>query len=217
MDLDLIRRVYQRVPAFVGQRAKLVEYDRAATASRVTKALDLLSLARVITRVRHSAGNGVPLGAVAEDGRCKYIFVDIGLQLTLCDLDPYALEKSEDLLLVNRGSLAEQFIGQHLLYQRPPYYEPELYYWERTNRNAAAEVDYLISSSTMVIPIEVKSGATGRLRSLQVFASEKPANMAVRFYSGLPARDKLHSITLISLPLYLVGQLQRIIDENAVK
>ena len=59
LDLDLIRRVYQRVPAFVGQRAKLVECDRAATAARVTKALDLLSLARVITRVRHTASNSV--------------------------------------------------------------------------------------------------------------------------------------------------------------
>jgi len=66
----------------------------------------------------------------------------------------------------------------------------------------------------MVIPIEVKSGATGRLRSLQVFAAEKQTNIAVRFYSGAPAAGKLNSITLISLPLYLVGQLQRIISEQ---
>jgi len=71
-----------------------------------------------------------------------------------------------------------------------------------------------MTANTMIIPIEVKSGAPGRLRSLQVFAAEKQRNIAVRFYSGPPTMDKLTSITLISLPLYLVGQLQRILDEN---
>jgi predicted AAA+ superfamily ATPase len=210
---ELLRRVYQRAPTLVGQRAKFVEYSREAPAAQINKALDLLTQAKVLTRARHTSGNGIPFGAEAHNTLCKYIFVDIGLQLTLCDLGPLALEQVEDLNLINGGSLAEQFIGQHLLYAKAPYIEPELYYWERTKRNASAEIDYLITHDALIVPIEVKSGSTGRMQSLRVFLSEKRAPYAVRFSTTAPVRTQLQNSELISLPLYFVEQTVRLLSE----
>jgi predicted AAA+ superfamily ATPase len=212
INIDLLRQVYSRVPTLVGQRAKYVLYSREHTAKTIAEALQLLSLARVITKVKHSAGNGLPLGAEVDEKLAKHIFVDIGLQLSLCDLDPIQIERAEDLLFINNGSLAEQFIGQHLLYIREPFYEPELYYWERSERNAAAELDYLMAAGGEVVPIEVKAGAAGHLKSLQIFCEARDSQVAVRFSSMPPRIEALSNGTkLLSLPMYFVEELLRLL------
>ena len=52
------------------------------------------------------------------------------------------------------------------------YEKPELYYWNREKKSSSAEVDYLLSIGNVVIPVEVKAGTSGSLKSLQVFLSE---------------------------------------------
>ncbi len=136
------------------------------------------------------------------------------LKLSLLDL------RKEDLSLVNNGALAEQFIGQHLLYSGAWYEEPALHYWMREAKNAAAEVDYVIAQGQQVIPVEIKTGTTGTLRSLQRFIQEKKRPLAVRFNADLPSIvDSTVQATdgtavkyrLLSLPLYLVGQTRRLL------
>ncbi|MCA9439734.1 MAG: DUF4143 domain-containing protein, partial [Candidatus Omnitrophica bacterium] len=188
----------------------------------LSDALKQLEKARVLHRVFHSSGNGVPLGAEADDSDFKALFLDIGLVSTSLGLDLVSISSMEDLLMVNEGALAEQFIGQHLLYRGPTYRRPELFYWNREKPGSSAEVDYLISVGTQVVPVEVKSGKSGRLRSLQVFVSEKKVPLAVRFNTKPPKLSRLKtsvagmeetSYLLLSLPLYLVGQVERLCKE----
>jgi len=85
-------------------------------------------------------------------------------------------------------------------------------------------VDFLIQSKNLIIPVEVKSGKSGSLKSLQQFMYEKKAKKALRFDLNLPTRvrtqhklstvDQVSSLEyeLISLPLYLVEQSQRLIN-----
>ena len=47
-----------------------------------------------------------------------------------------------------------------------------------------AEVDFVYQHNCNLIPIEVKSGATGRLRSLHQFMDRTDHGLAIRFYSG---------------------------------
>jgi predicted AAA+ superfamily ATPase len=211
-SLNLLQRIFRKVPTLVGQRAKFVEFDRNASSQQVRTALELLTMARVITRVRLTSGAGLPLGAAAHDSLAKYLFLDVGLQLSMCDFNPSTLLQTTDLTLVNRGSIAEQFIGQHLLYSQPPFFEPELYYWERSEKSASAELDFLIAHRGMVVPIEVKSGAPGRMKALQQFCARHDSPIAVRFSAALPERTQLSSkTTLLSLPLYLVGEMRRLL------
>jgi hypothetical protein len=121
--------------------------------------------------------------------------------------------------LVNDGALAEQFIGQQLLYSGSYYDTPALYYWVREAKSAAAEVDYLLTSGRHVVPVEIKAGTTGTLKSLHQFLKEKQRHFALRFNADLPSlwHDKrkltdgsLIDYELLSLPLYLSGQAQRL-------
>jgi hypothetical protein len=199
-----------------------VNIDPNEKSRDLASSLHLLELARVYYPVRHSAGNGVPLGAEAKDRDFKPLFLDSGLIATSLGLSLSDLHMQTDLLMVNNGSMAEQFVGQHLLYRQQSYKRPELYYWNREKKSSQAEVDYLISCAGKVVPVEVKAGKTGSLKSLQVFVSEKKSPVAIRFNSMPPscyeaqsaiAGKNIVSFSFISLPLYLVCQIDRLLED----
>jgi hypothetical protein len=217
-----IRKVFQRIPALVGKKLKYVNLDPDERSKDLADTLDLLEMAKVIFRVHHSAGNGVPLGAEMKAKDFKPLFLDTGLMTHSLGLNLPALQVVKDLTLVNNGAVAEQFIGQHLLYQNLSYEKPELYYWNREKRSSSAEVDYLLSIGSVVIPVEVKAGTAGSLKSLQVFVSEKKVPAAVRFNSMPPSLTKVtvkikdtprHPYLFLSLPHYLVCQTKRLLQE----
>ncbi len=130
---------------------------------------------------------------------------------------------AEQLITVNEGALAEQFVGQQLLAAAPAFEDPQLYYWVREARNANAELDFVINRQQDILPVEVKAGKTGTLRSMFQFLREKNRKHALRFHTGSPALEQVKmpgdestTIQLLSLPLYAVGQLDRLlaISEN---
>jgi hypothetical protein len=73
-----------------------------------------------------------------------------------------------------------------LLYAGESYAEPELYYWNREQRSSSSEVDYLLARGTQVLPVEIKAGKAGALKSLHVFAAEKRSSSGGSFQYGSP-------------------------------
>ena len=223
---DRIRMVFDRLPHLAGRKFKYVEVSRDHRAAEIAAALDHLCMARVACKVFRTAANGVPLAAEANQRFFKCLHVDVGLMCAALGLDVPDLERHGDPTLVNRGAVAEQFVGQHLLYDDAPYVTPALHYWAREARNASAELDFVVAVGNRVVPVEVKAGATGSLRSLQQFVREKSADIALRFNADPPSllresRKLPDGATvdydLLSLPLYLVGQARRLIEELAAE
>lgn len=219
IDPARIRKVFERLPLIVGDKLKYVNIDRGERAKDLAAALRLLSLARVAYRVQHTAANGVPLGAETDERKFKALFLDVGLMATASGLTLLDLEQAEDVMMVNRGALCEQLVGQHLLYSAPPWEEPQLFYWAREKRGSSAEVDYVISQGREIIPVEVKAGKTGSLKSLHLFVREKKKRLAVRLSSAPPSvLEATTSLSdgnnvpfrLVSLPLYMIGQVRRL-------
>ena len=100
------------------------------------------------------------------------MFIDIGLLLSAQGLPAQEI-MSVNLEMANRGALAEQFVGQQLLYSKAEYVNPELYYWRPPKSEGQAEVDYLYVAGNTIIPVEVKAGSTGTIKSLQKSASRR--------------------------------------------
>ena len=220
VDTARLQKVFMKFPLLVGQKVKYVNIDRLEKAKDLAGSINLLNLARVIYSVKHSNANGVPLGAEVIDTDFKALFLDIGLMQSLLNLRSSDVLNSENLMMINSGSLAEQFVGQHLLYNHEFYENPELFYWNREKRNSSAEIDYLQQLDGKIIPVEVKAGKTGSLKSLHLFVSEKKVNIALRIYSGAVEKVSLNTIipgeekrnfTLISVPFYLIGQINKLI------
>ncbi len=219
VDRRRLGKVFTSVPRLVGSKFMYSRVDREERSNELGRALELLSMARVVHRVRHSAANGIPLGVEASDRRFKVLFLDVGLLARSCGLGLLDIERAEDVMLVNAGALCEQFVGQHMLHAGEFYEEPDLHCWMREKSQSNAEVDYVISLGPNVIPVEVKAGKTGSLRSLHAFLGRKDLSFGLRFNSDVPSllnaelsvagADK-RRFQLLSLPLYLVCQARRL-------
>ena len=220
VNLNRLRKVFAALPLLVGRKFVAAQIDREDKAGPIKEAFQLLCLARIATPVWRTAGSGVPLGAQIDESHFKVCLLDVGLYAALCGLDATTL-LTGDPVRVKSGQIAEQFVGQELRAARPPYQEPALYYWAREQRTANAEVDYLIQQGNEIVPIEVKAGTTGQLRSLHQFLHEKQRRLGVRLDASppsllttevaLPSGARL-PLRLLSLPLYLCGQLRRILS-----
>ena len=215
-----LQMLFKKIPLLAGSKFKYVHVDRNERPVDLSKALDMLCQARIAFKVRHSSCTGIPIGATVNDKLFKVLFADIGLLSTAAGLNLLDFEKAEDVMLVNSGAVCEQFIGQHLLFSQQFYQEPELYYWVREKKNASAEVDYVISEGPDIVPIEVKAGKSGTLKSLHLFLRENKRFLGIRFNSDRPSiLDSQTSLPdgvnipyrLMSLPLYMVGQCRRLI------
>lgn len=180
-------------------------------------------MSRIINFIQYTKSNKIPLSQDVNDRIFKIIFLDIGLINHILKI---RLDDFDNLITANEGTLAEQFIGQQLLTLSPFFMENELYYWIREKRNAEAEIDYLTEVNNSIIPIEVKSGKSGTLKFLQIYISEKKKKTGIRFNINLPSitnvntqvklNNKMRKINfkLISLPLYLVAEYKRLVEND---
>jgi len=148
--------------------------------AKIKEALELLSMAGIIMPVTDTAANGVPLGAEVNTKFRKYLFMDTGLLQRLLNLDMDNILLSTDINLVNKGTLAEVFVGLELLKYGSCFERQELYYWLRLEKGAQAEVDYVISKNDTIIPFEVKSGTKGSMQSLYRFMALKKSRVGIR-------------------------------------
>jgi len=92
------------------------------------------------------------------------------------------------------------FSGQALIACQSPYTKAELYYWGRRTKSSTAEVDYLIEKDARVVPIEIKSGPAGRMKSMHMFIEKYHSEKAVRI-SQAPFKKET---PIISLPFYAI-------------
>jgi len=214
-------RLFARVPAMLCRKFKFSEVDPAERSKNLGEALHLLCLARVFHKARRCHGNGLPLGAEADDRNFKVFFLDVGLACRALGLQIDNLEKLDELCLVNRGALCEQAIAQNLLHAGDPWTKPEAFYWTRESPNSTAEVDFLVQLGSGILPVEVKSGKTGRLKSLQLFLSEKNSPAALRFNTDKPSVALIEGAgttsQLVSMPLPFVGQFHRLVESALSK
>ena len=221
VNVQLLQKIFSKIPKQVGQKLKYVNLDLNEQAKTISASLNLLKLAKIVYLVKHSSGNGIPLSFESNDKKIKPLFLDVGLMLSTLNLSITDFHNVKDLNLINSGAISEQFIGQHLLYRDKSFKVPELYYWNRESAGASSEIDYLISHKNKVIPVEVKSGKTGSLKSMQVFISKKNTDLGIRFNADIPSLVETESAIptlkrkkykLLSLPMYLVDELPRILE-----
>ena len=222
-NAELLQKVFLTVPNLLGRKLIYSHIDSGVKSNELSKAFSRLALARIVAKVCHTPANGMPIGAHADASVFKPIFLDVGLACHAVGLrlDDFMDEKG--FMLANKGEICEQFIGQHLLYSGKEYETPMAYCWMREARNSSAEVDYIIQVGSDVVPVEVKGGSTGSLKSLNFFLNEKNRHFAVRFNIGNPSllqnaevADSLGRkcrYSLLSLPMYMVCQLKRLVRE----
>jgi len=196
---EYLRKVFKAVPAMVGQKFIYAQVDRTIKSRELKEAIELLETAGVITRVRQTSGSGLPMASGIHESIFKMLFLDVGLLHAISGIYSETA-RGEDFTAIFRGAVAEQFAGQELIACQSPYTKAELYYWGRKAKNSTAEVDYLIEKNGCIIPVEIKSGHEGRIKSMHIFIEKYKSETALKisqapFKKGNP---------IISLPLYAI-------------
>jgi predicted AAA+ superfamily ATPase len=218
-DLVRLQRVVDYLPQGVGDKVKYVNIDRESFAKDVRKSVDLLAKAGVIIRVAHSHGDGLPLLSQRNEKVFKLYGVDIGLLMRASGIEHLSEEQMMNVRFTNEGKLAEQFIAQQLFFSGNPRKKPELYYWLREGGAGNAEIDFQLEVAGRIVPIEVKSGKSGSLKSMLQYGLDKKCELSCRFDLNPPSvqavscklSDQKVAFDLVSLPLYLCGQSRRLL------
>lgn len=218
--VDRIGRVMESVPRMLGQPFKYARVADGESGSAIRQSFDLLCRARLATRVHACAGNGIPLGAEVRERVFKAIFLDSGLVCAALGLALQRVGDLQDLVLVNEGGLAEQSAGQALRALLSDSSERSLYYWSSASAGSNAELDYLVQHGRRIVPVEVKAGTTGSLKSLHHFMALRGLDLALRVNADVPSVTPVNlkttegvsvSYRLLSIPFCLMGQMHRLL------
>jgi len=208
VEINTIEAAFRSLPRYVAKKFKFSEILPDSVSKSTRRVLNLFEMAGLICKVFATSANGVPLDSESNDTNYKFILTDVGLLNSTLQLPPISLQDwSSDL--VHSGPLAEQAVGQELLANTPRFNEPRLHYWEREKKGSSAEVDYVMAVDGDVIPIEVKAGTTGKLRSLRSFMEQKKSALGVRISQ--------HELSLydgiLSVPFYAIANLPSLIRQ----
>ncbi len=215
---ERLHEIMLAIPRLLGKKFSYTQVNPDIKSQTIANALSLLELARVAHRVQSVVADGIPLGSKPKPRYFKIILCDIGLIDSLTNPQPMHVKPLE---LANNGEIAEQLVGQLLRKNFQFYQDPVLYYWQREGQSNA-EIDYVIQHHDKIIPIEVKAGSVGSLRSLHYFMYERKLNFAIRIYSGrlelTPVQVTLNngvsvSYQLLSVPFYLIEVLPKLLDD----
>ena len=176
----LLRKVLRSVALQAGSKFVFRQVDSELHSTTIRDALHLLTLAGLIKPVVHTDGNGLPLGAEANDSYTKYLFLDLGLMQTMLNIQAAEVLLASEVDFVNKGAASEMFAGLELMKAHDCFQKAEMYYWQNLNRGANAEIDYLEAKEGKVLPIEVKASTRGSMQSLWLFMRKKNLHHAIR-------------------------------------
>lgn len=204
-----VKHVLRFAPNHAGERIKYENFADGGYKSREMKrAFDLLEYAMLVTRVY---GNPETVPPIRPNFNVapKLLFLDSGLVAHKLGLGENEMHV-KDLNSLFRGAITEQIVGQAFCSAEMEK-RASPFFWYRNAPGSTAETDYLFQHNGKLIPIEVKSGKSGRLRSLHQFMLASSNDVAVRLYSGELCKETVSlenkQYNLISVPLYLQWRL----------
>ena len=200
-----------RAPLYAGERITYEKFGESSFRSReMREAFDVLERALIVYRSRPSISHHIPIIEKLRKTP-KLFFLDVGLVNYRIGFKEFFTKQSLDNIY--QGKISEQIVAQEIVAQA--FRPPSLRFWIR--EKGAAEIDFLYPFKDMVIPVEVKSGKTGKLKSLNLFMEHNDHPYAIRIYSGKNRIDKIalpsgKTYYLNSIPYYLLSRLDDVIE-----
>ena len=166
VNKDCLMDVLNNITQNIGGQIIYSKLSERFTMPTNKKGVEVLTTAKLLYKIENVSVKALPFSSNGK--QFKMLFLDIGLLLCLSRVSYENLFYSKSINTNFSGAWAEQFVGQQLLAQG---FEP-LRYWARNKPNSSAEVDFVIENNGEIIPIEVKSGTAGKLRSLHLMLAE---------------------------------------------
>lgn len=209
--LDLLRIVIQKILSEAGNRITNKTFTGTDFKTKdITTVLNAIQKTKLIQLIYPTSQLSLPAFPDFKKSP-KIQLLDTGI-LNFASSAHTEILATKDLNNVFKGRIIEHLVGQEIL-STITFPLGTLHFWSRDKVNSSAELDYVVPYKGHLIPIEVKSGPTGTLKSLLLFLDNSPLNFGIRFYYGEFSVDKIKTsggktVHLFNLPYFLAGQLE---------
>ncbi len=212
---QIIRHAIETAPFEAGHRIKFQGFGNSSYRSReMGEALRTLQRAMLIYLIYPTTNMELPI--IPDFKKSPRLqFLDTGFINYFSDIQTDYIGL-DDLNSVYKGRIAEHIIGQEILAtERASKSNP--IFWVREKKGSSAEIDYILKHKSTLIPVEVKSGKTGSMKSLHLFMDNCKYNLAIRLFRGKVSISDIRtpkgkSFGLLNLPYFLGGKLKEYLD-----
>ena len=214
-DGRIIKHIISTAHLYLDQRIKFQNFGNSNYRSReVGESMRNLDDARIIQLIYPTTDLEPPLKHDLKKSP-RLQFLDTGIVNHALNIQGHMLGMS-DLSNAFRGSIIPHIVYQELM-SINPITQVKLPFWVREKKQSSAEVDVVITHNDLAVPVEIKSGSTGRLRSLHQFIDLCPHHYAIRMYAGEYKVEKCRTIAgkpflLMNLPYYSGTKIREYID-----
>jgi predicted AAA+ superfamily ATPase len=212
----IIRYILQEGWHFAAQRITLGNFAGSSYKAReMGEAFRTLEKTMLLELVYPTTNTTLPMTSDLKRSP-KLIWVDTGLVNYVADIQK-EIFGAKDILDVWRGDIAEQIVAQELI-ANDFNVSTKRKYWMRDKKGSDAEMDFIIQNDSRIVPIEVKSGHNAKLKSLQTFMANSPAEIAIRIWSQAFSIDEItlpsgKKYRLYNVPFYYAGRVKQILEK----
>ena len=200
-----IRQLWNNIPTQLAKENKKFIYGLVREGARAREyeiALSWLIDCGLIYQVNRVNNSKIPLSAYQDFNAFKLYLLDVGLLGAMAGIDSKTLLEGNDIFEEFKGSLTEQYV----LCQLKQCTELDVFYW--SSDTGTAELDFITQIGRDNIPIEVKASENLQAKSLKTFVQKYNTKINVRTSMS----DYRKENWLINIPLYSIGNIEKIID-----
>ena len=198
-----IQMVWDGIPSQLAKENKKFIYGlvrEGARAKDYETAIMWLSDCGLVHKVSRVNTAGIPLRVYEDLKAFKLFIVDVGLLGCMARLHQRTLLDGNGLFVEFKGALTEQYVCQQL----KTIEDLDVYYY--TNDRGSCEVDFVVDTGGMIVPIEVKAEVNLRAKSLKTYQEKFSPEISIRTSMA----DYKKEEWLVNLPLYAIDQITQI-------
>lgn len=199
-----IRQLWHNIPTQLSKENKKFIYGLIKEGARAREyeiALSWLIDCGLVYQVNRINDCKVPLVAYQDFNAFKLYLLDVGLLCAMAKLDLKTILEGNEIFVEFKGALTEQYV----LAELKENLNALTFYW--SSEKSSCEIDFIIQIGKNNVPIEVKANENLQAKSLKSFVQRYNTKMNVRTSMS----DYRKEEWLINIPLYLIGELERLI------
>ena len=186
-----ILKVYHSIKEQLAQEQKKFRYklvEEKANKQKFETAIEWLIQAGLALFCPLVSNPVRPLKSDKNDKSFKLYLSDVGLLVHLAGIKPFDIFQNKNFKYI--GALTENFVAQIFASKNE-----KLHYWSSGNE---AEIDFLLSQETGIVPCEVKAADNVKSKSLSVYISKYKPLYSIR----ISAKNFGFENGIKSVPLY---------------
>jgi hypothetical protein len=192
--------VWNSIPSQLAKENKKFIYGLVREGGRAKEyetAILWLTDCGLVHKVSRINAGGMPLRAYEDLKAFKLFVLDVGLLSCMTGLRQRTLLDRNDLFVEFKGALTEQYVCQQL----QTIDDLGIYYY--TNDRGSCEVNFVVDTGDMIVPVEVKAEVNLKAKSLKTYCEKYSPELAVRTSMS----DYKTEDGLVNLPLYAIEQI----------